>query len=306
MKKYLLLLPLTVVLAVGCYKKPVETPPPLPEPEPDPELSQFKWAELPVMNAMDDVVYVSHYVSSDGELDAQPSDKGRVRNYTVCYDETHHQPLWVAYPMHSWYDGDAGRNEKWQYDPYLPKDVQPNLSSSYNKGEYSRGHMLASSDRQRADAMNRQTFYFSNMSPQIQNEFNGGIWSKLEQKVQDWGFGCPDTLYVVTGAAFSDNPKTTSDKSGMSLPVPDYYYKVLLSSKSGQTGQSIGELPASELRCVGFWLGHFGYGTKDNLSTKEMMSVAEIEERTGFEFFPMLSAEARSVKNDVKPSDWGM
>jgi hypothetical protein len=111
---------------------------------------------------------------------------------------------------------------------------------------------------------------------------------------------------VVTGAAFSDSPKSTSDKSGMSLPVPDYYYKVLLSSKSGHTGKSIGELPASEIRCVGFWLSHFGYGTKDNLSTKELMSVAEIEQRTGFVFFPMLSAEAQSVKETYTASDWGM
>jgi DNA/RNA endonuclease G (NUC1) len=272
--------------------------------DPHPETSQFQWAELPVMTTMDNVSYATYYVSSNGQSDASPTTKGRVRNYTICYDEANHQPLWVAYPMHPWYDGGAGRNEAWQYGPYIPQNVQPNLSRSY-EGEYSRGHMLASSDRQKTVAMNKQTFYYTNMSPQIQNEFNGGIWNDLEIEVQSLGFNCSDTLYVVTGAAFIGSTRTASDRDGMKLPVPTHYYKVLLSSKSGRTGKSISQLSASELRCVGFWLGHFDYGTKDKISSKEMTTVADIEAKTGFKFFPMLSEEAKSVKSSYKASDWG-
>lgn len=257
------------------------------------------------MTPMENVDYATYYVSSNGQSDALPTDRGRVRNYTICFDESRHQPLWVAYPMHPWYDGGAGRNDKWQYGPYIPENVQPNLSSSY-EGQYHRGHMIASSDRQKTKAMNQQTFYFTNMSPQIQNEFNGGIWNDLEQEVQALGFNCSDTLYVVTGAAFGSNPKTASDKNGMTLPAPDYYYKVLLSSKTGNTGKSISQLSASELRCVGFWLGHYDYGTKDKISSKQMTTVADIEAKTGFSFFPMLSGDAKSVKETYKASEWGM
>ncbi len=263
------------------------------------------WAELPIMKQMNNVVYATYYVTADGQADASPTKAGRVRNYTVCFDGSKRQPLWVAYPMHSWYDGGAGRNDDWKYGPYIDPDIQPNLSSSY-VSSYSRGHNVASSDRQRTRAMNEQTFYYTNMSPQIQNEFNGGIWNKLEIKVQNWGFNCSDTLYVVTGAAFINPTKTAKDNSGNSIPVPTHFYKVLLSSKSGNTRKPISQLNASELRCVGFWLNHFGYGTKSNISTNEMRSVADIEALTGFTFFPMLSESAKSVKNSYKSSDWGM
>lgn len=41
----------------------------------------------------------------------------------------------------------------------------------------------------------------SNMNPQIQNGFNGGIWASLEGKVQSWGkiTNDQDTLYVAKG-----------------------------------------------------------------------------------------------------------
>ncbi len=263
------------------------------------------WAELPVMKEMDNVVYATYYVNSTGQADADRNEKGRVRNYTVCYDGNRHQPLWCAYPMHPWYNGGADRNESWKYGPYISTSVQPNLSSSY-AGVYSRGHNVASSDRQRSVAMNKQTFYYSNMSPQIQNEFNGGIWNDLEKKVQGWGFNCSDTLYVVTGAAFINPTRTASDKSGMTMPVATHFYKVLLSSKTGRTGKPISQLSASELKCVGFWLDHFGYGTKSKISTGEMESVAEIERLTGFTFFPMLSESAKSVKETYSTSDWNL
>lgn len=252
------------------------------------------WAELPVMDNMPNVVYVTHYVTESGK---------KIRNYTLCYDKQNRQAWWAAFPMHPFYDGGAGRNEAWKYDPEISTAWQPNLSSSYN-GSYSRGHQVASSDRQRSKAMNQQTFYYSNMAPQIQNEFNGGIWNDLEKKVQAIGYGWNDTLYVVTGEAFIGSHKTTTDKSNNVIPVPTHFYKVLLSSKSGNTKKPIGQLKADELRCVGFWFDHFAHGTKDKVSASNMKSVADIEELTGFTFFPMLSEEAKSVKQTYSAGDW--
>lgn len=267
--------------------------------------SQFQWGELPVLKEMDDVVYVTHYVTSGGDADASPTTKGRVRNYSICYDEQKLQPLWVAYPMHSWYDGGSGRNESWKYDPYISSANQPNLEKTY-VGDCNRGHQVASSDRQKTKAMNKQTFYYSNMSPQIQDAFNGGIWLKLENKVKDWGFGWSDTLYVVSGPGFIEDKGNTKDKDGKQIPIPSHFYKVLLSSKDGNTGKPISQLKASELRCVGFWLSHYGHANNAPITKNFMMSVAEIEEKTGFTFFPMLSEEAASVKNTYNAGDWGM
>lgn len=278
--------------------------------DPGPVGDQYQWAELPVMKAMNNVTYITHYVSSDGKSMASPTTKGRVRNYTICYDESRLQPLWVAAPMHDWYSTKGTeRTNKWAYDPYIGNESQPNLSSSYKAngdGAFSRGHMVASSDRLRSGPMNNQTFYYTNMAPQTQDAFNGGIWEKLEKKVLAWGSAASDTVYVVTGSVFNGTLKTTKDNSGNVIKVPSQFYKVVLSSKTGNTGKPISQLKASELKCVGFWLEHFGHANNASITSDFMVSVSEIETKTGFSFFPMLSDEAKSVKNTYSAGDWGM
>ena len=53
--------------------------------------------------------------------------------------------------------------------------------------------------------MNAQTFYMSNMTPQL-NRLNQDMWAKLETKVR--ANNCSDTLYVVTGAYFGAGATT--------------------------------------------------------------------------------------------------
>lgn len=249
------------------------------------------WYELPEEQSGTQLYFAYH----------MRPDAPAIRNYSICYSAELHCAIWAAAAMHSSWDGSAGRNDSWQADPEIPSNVQPNLSSSYT-GNYSRGHMVASSDRQVSAATNRQTFYYTNMAPQIQNEFNGGIWNKLEILVQDT-WTCSDTLYVVTGAHFANRSKTTKDKSGNTCYVPTHFYKVLLRSKAGNTRKSVSQLSADQLQCVGFWFDHFGYGTKDQPSSQEMRSVADIEKETGLTFFPNVP---NAPKTTYKASDWGM
>lgn len=50
--------------------------------------------------------------------------------------------------------------------------------------------------------MQAQTFYVTNQVPQIQNSFNSGIWSNLENAVQGIAKSHNEQIYVVTGVAF--------------------------------------------------------------------------------------------------------
>lgn len=95
-----------------------------------------------------------------------PSDK-KVRNYSLLYDSELKLAYWVAYPYCSYYDGSAGRNEKWAYDPEISSSLQVNLKNSYGISGYDRGHQIPSGDRQRDVASNQTTFYYTNMTPQI-------------------------------------------------------------------------------------------------------------------------------------------
>ncbi len=275
-------------------------------PDIPPPSKQAQWGELPVMKEVDGVWYVTHFVNSSGQSIAQPTDRGRVRSYTVAYDANDYKTLWVAAPMHEWYDGSTNRTDDWDYDPYIPQNLQPNLRSSYDAvgdGAFSRGHLVASSDRLRSRAMNTQTFYYTNMAPQHQTRFNDGIWNQLEQRVQGWGNASADTVFVVTGLIY-EGSKETSDNNGRRLPVPSHFYKALISSKSGRTGKTIAQMSASELRCVGFLFENRAY--TDGLTSRFMVNVADIERRVGYEFFPMLSESAKGVKNSYNASDWGM
>ena len=127
-----------------------------------------QWAELPAMKRQSDDIYITSHHS------------GEMRNYTVCYSSEHHAPLWVAAPRHRAYTGDVKRVDNYDFDPTLPVNIQTRLNRSY--GDYTRGHMLGSAERTASTHMNNQTFYVTNIAPQLRDGFNerGGAWNNLE------------------------------------------------------------------------------------------------------------------------------
>lgn len=165
----------------------------------------------------------------------------------------------------------------------MPQSIQPELvSGSYQpQPGYSKGHLLASSDRTVSYEANVQTFYVTNVAPQWQNSFNDGVWSSLETDC--WNNICADTLYVVSGVWGEHATASVTDKSGNPCTVPSHFFRVLLRSKKGDTGKKVQELSADELQCVGFWFENRAYPS--GKPSANMTSVAEIEEKTGMTFF---------------------
>ena len=248
------------------------------------------WAELPEIG--DDpcgLCYAAHF------CDSLPGG----RNYTVCYDPERRCGVWSAFPLHDCYRSDARRSDRWRIDPDLPAEVQPDLAGgSYRPSAgYSRGHLVASNDRTVSRAANEQTFYVTNVAPQWQNSFNGGVWSALEADC--WKNVCADTPYVVSGVCFAADPLAVTDRSGCRCVVPTHFYRVLLRSKSGRTGRPVGELSADELQCVGFWFENRAHPR--GKPSRYMVSVAEIERRTGLTFFVNVP---QAPKHHCEPSDW--
>jgi endonuclease G len=124
---------------------------------------------------------------------------------------------------------------------------------------------------------------------------------------------CNDTLYVVTGAYFDGQHHSsiagqTTDKSGNICPTPTYYYKALLRTKKGNTGKRIDQISdANEVRAIVFWFEHQNTGNDTTITSADCITVAELEQITGFTFFPMLddSIEAQ-VKSTTVASEWGI
>ena len=249
------------------------------------------WPEIPAKKEDGNYIYVSHF--------AQLNNRN-MRNYTLCFDKTKRGAWWVAYPLHDVYIG-SGRPSKdpWAFDPKISSLFQADLGRGSYTGSYDRGHQLPSADRLGTDEMNAQTFYMSNMTPQL-NRLNQDMWAKLETKVR--ANNCSDTLYVVTGAYFGAGATTTTDGARNTVPVPTNYFKVLLRTKSGKTGKNIKDCSDSELISIGFWVDHKSYG---NIEPPKSIctSVADIEKMTGFTFFPQVS---NSVKQQNNPTQWGI
>ena len=267
-------------------------------PAPKGKTAHAGWAELPTQKASNDIYVTSHLLGDNR------------RNYTVCYSREHRAPLWVAVPVHRTYKGDVKRVDNYDFDPTLPVNIQITLNRSY--GDYTRGHMLGSGERTASREMNNQTFYVTNIAPQLRDGFNerGGAWNNLEYFVDRQL--CADTLYVVTGAIYDDftapdgtniKARTTVNKNdNKRVGVPTAYYKALLRTKSGRAGKSVMECKASELKCAAFIIPHRSdVGHKP--TAEDMISIKELERLTGVNFFANVPSAPES-KAEAK--DWGL
>lgn len=230
-------------------------------------------------------------------------------NYSVAYSPADHHSRWVAFRF------DAAMKEKkvarkdysirpqYPQDPLCPATVANDASFS----GHDHGHLCASADRLCSRVSNDQTFYMSNMSPQL-GSFNQNYWTKYESFVQDLGYRClpannsdrwADTLYVVKGGTIHPQQVKsyiTVDKSLM--PVPKYYFIALLKVKNNAYSS------------IAFWVEHREYDVKNITSVEtEIMAhaitVDDLEKRTGIDFFCNLPGIVEhSVESVFLPSAW--
>ena len=305
----------------GTSPIPDPTPEPEPEPDPDPEQPGGGSGEIPAPGPDNggniagylkcyDIPYVSANLPSGVGYSSKVSEKygntyayiyettnpnqrvvthtfsnnGKVhRNYTFLYDYDKHCPIWLSYHMNSGYCGKGGsRTDAWGYDPAIPTDKQPNLSSSYCSGgdPYNRGHMLASHARSAISVANQQAFYYSNMTPQASANFNtgSGCWNDLEDAEMGILPSGRDTLYVVTGCIFENGYKTIRNQGdGMVCAVPDQFYKCFMLCSFDTSGKM------TSAKGVGYLMPH-NSPLKSGYS-KYAKTIDAIETVAGYDFF---------------------
>ena len=285
----------------------------------DSEVSVYRtgWPELPytyekrsgnyTVSSKNSTLYYAHHLCPDVN---NAQNAGKARNYTVCFSAEHHCPVWVAAPRHKKYESGQGRSEAYKADPDIPANIQY-AKKSADSG-CNNGHMLGSAERTVTSATNAQVFYFSNIAPQNMTTFNtgGGAWNNLEDWVDKQV--CQDTTYVVIGAYFDKfddkrgsataNPKKISFGGREDVSWPTMFYYILLRTKSGSSGKSVMDCSESELKCAAFVRSH-NCAKGADISSKDMMSVAELEELTGFTFFANVP---NAPKDSYNASDWGL
>lgn len=245
-------------------------PEPDPVPQPDTDLAKVSWLELPAMDNPD-LGYYSHSFEMNGK---------EYRNYSFGWSQKDLVALWMAYPLCSMYTNKTvSRTDAWAYDPILGPEYSPAPFGGYG-GSYARGHQVPSADRLCSYNANVQTFYGSNMTPQL-NAHNEGIWQTLESKVRTLA-NTSDTTYVVTGCVVDGSTTFTQDSDGKKMTVPVGYYKVLLRYSKSST--------ISTWAAMAFYTEHKSYSGSTSLRSLAM-SVDELEEMLGMDFFVNLPAK---------------
>ena len=96
--------------------------------------------------------------------------------------------------------------------------------------------------------------------------------------MQSWGRSCTfsDTLYVVKGGTIDKEEQVKEYIGGdRSKPVPKYYYMALLFKKG------------DSFKAIAFWMEHSDTPKSTKL-VDYALSIDELEEKTGIDFFPNL------------------
>lgn len=199
----------------------------------------------------------------------------------------------------STFNGYGGKGDPFQPDGDIPTEYRTTLED-YSGSGYNRGHMCASEDRICNQEVNGQTFFLSNMHPQVGGH-NTGVWSNMESKVRNWRDATVKNagkMYICKGGTIGDvhiNGKTTTGIAAMikeKVPVPKYFFMAVL--KQTASGLYTG---------MAFWTEH----KNDNSSnlTPYMITINELEERTGIDFFCNLPDNIEeSVEGTLDTSEW--
>lgn len=238
--------------------------------------------EMPRLN--DDDYFLSRTTMVNGEENI---------TYSISFNSERQHSRWVAFTFdNSNRSKNVGRSDNFQADPDFLGEYTM-TKQQINGNGYQRGHLVASYDRVYSREANEQTFYMSNMSPQI-GKFNTGLWNDLEYKINEKGsgWGCnpnfADTLYVVKGGTIAEGLYTSK---GTCPTVPKYYFMALLRLKD------------KTYYGIAFWLEH-----KEKLNGTVMdyaITIDELEERTGIDFFCNLNDKLENaVESTISKSIW--
>lgn len=198
--------------------------------------------------------------------------------YSFLYNEKHEQASWVAYELTKEETTKAfERTNRFRPDPSVSTLTANN--ADYASSGYDRGHLAPAADMGWSSTAMFESFYYSNMSPQVPG-FNRGIWKKLEERVRTWAIE-NNSLMVVTGPVLSKGLKTIGADR---VSVPERYYKVILDNHEPGI-KAIAFLIPNASQSIG--LQSF------------VVSIDSVESVTGIDFFPNISHEATIEKTST-------
>lgn len=170
--------------------------------------------------------------------------------------------------------GNAARKDEFREDPEVPVQYRATLKDYQGSG-YDRGHMAPAADFYYSVQAMSESFFLTNMMPQIPGN-NRGIWKYTEEYTREWAkaFG---EIYVVTGVIYTDPIKEFGPNK---VKVPGYLYKIVVAP-----GQN---------KSIAFLYPNQKLPVED--MPKYIVTISDIEQYTGINFMPNLPAELKAIE----------
>lgn len=201
----------------------------------------------------------------------------RHTGYTLSWNEQYLVADWVAYELTATEldTQEFSRSEDFRPDETVRRSSQ---LEDYKNSGYSRGHLAPAQDFKWSENAMSETFYLTNMVPQLQN-YNGGIWLKAENATRD-AARITGVVYVVTGPVLTDGPFETIGDNKVAIPKECYKALLVIDEKGGVHTIAM-SIPQN-------------VGKKESLS-KYLMTVDELEALTGLDFFIELEDDVENA-----------
>ncbi len=216
--------------------------------------------------------------------------------YVLSHNNETRIPDWVLQELpDGQISGAAKRKDNFKADDSLPPETRAE-KSDYKGSGFDQGHQAPAADFKSSQEMTDESFLLSNMAPQVGLSFNRGIWAHLEEQVRDW-LDTRSRLIVITGPVY-DAPDLNVPKvpaipkpgAGQAEPervaVPAAFYKIVYDPEIG--------------RAIAFLMPNKKLPKRK--PAEFLASIADIEERTGLDFFTTLTKRRqRTLESNVSP-----
>lgn len=216
------------------------------------------------------------------------SDKGEVLRYlefSLAHSGEHKQAYWVAYTLDSAeLEMPMKRINPFKSDPYVTGNKA--TLSDYSKSGYDRGHLSRAMYNKRSERAYRESFYLSNISPQIGKGFNqtGGLWYKAEDLEVEFAKK-HQVIYSISGPIFTEVLEAIGNNS---VSVPGHFYKVILYTDTNGYWQ-----------CIGFL-----FPNKEDRSTSPYDHIVPVRTLENLSQINFNCSLPDSVQNRIESSAW--
>lgn len=235
--------------------------------------------------------------------------------YVLSHNSGTRTPDWVLEHLTKQQLGNNRRpKQSFRPDPNLPRDGRA-VDADYRGSKFDRGHQAPSGDFSASPDLMAESFFLSNIVPQVGKGFNQNIWKQLEditRQLLDEGSGRPE-LYIITGPVYRSEdgrpititPKTNACGKQIVIEMPK---REMICGKSLKCQEGVA-VPAALYKIVydpgmrranAFIMPNINHNeapgfTKDPIEyiRRFQTTVQVVEQQTGLEFFRGIPTRTR-------------